>query len=65
MNICADASNLNQSKAPYDLVKTMRASILVLGPLVARLGHAEVSLPGGCAIAVSYTHLTLPTICSV
>ena len=50
MNICADASNLNQSKAPYDLVKTMRASILVLGPLVARLGHAEVSLPGGCAI---------------
>lgn len=50
MNICADASKLNQSKAPYDLVKTMRASILVLGPLVARLGHAEVSLPGGCAI---------------
>ena len=50
MRICADASKLNQSKAPYDLVKTMRASILVLGPLVARLGHAEVSLPGGCAI---------------
>ncbi|MGB6336379.1 MAG: UDP-N-acetylglucosamine 1-carboxyvinyltransferase, partial [Thermoanaerobaculia bacterium] len=36
--------------APYELVKTMRASILVLGPLVARLGHARVSLPGGCAI---------------
>ena len=36
--------------APYDLVKTMRASILVLGPLVARYGQAEVSLPGGCAI---------------
>jgi len=50
MNIRADASGLNQSRAPYDLVKTMRASILVLGPLVARLGHAEVSLPGGCAI---------------
>lgn len=50
MKICADASKLNQSKAPYDLVKTMRASILVLGPLLARLGHAEVSLPGGCAI---------------
>lgn len=50
MKICADASKLSQSKAPYDLVKTMRASILVLGPLVARLGHAEVSLPGGCAI---------------
>ncbi|MFT6047727.1 MAG: UDP-N-acetylglucosamine 1-carboxyvinyltransferase [Arenicella sp.] len=50
MNICADASGLNQTRAPYDLVKTMRASILVLGPLLARMGHAEVSLPGGCAI---------------
>lgn len=50
MNISADASGLNQVRAPYDLVKTMRASILVLGPLVARMGHAEVSLPGGCAI---------------
>lgn len=50
MNICADASGLNQIRAPYDLVKTMRASILVLGPLLARMGHAEVSLPGGCAI---------------
>src|SRR5690606_21311206 len=37
-------------EAPYDLVKTMRASILVLGPLVARFGEARVSLPGGCAI---------------
>ena len=36
--------------APYELVKTMRASILVLGPLLAKFGHAEVSLPGGCAI---------------
>ena len=36
--------------APYELVKTMRASILVLGPLVARFGQARVSLPGGCAI---------------
>lgn len=50
MNICADASAINQVRAPYDLVKTMRASILVLGPLLARMGHAEVSLPGGCAI---------------
>ena len=50
MNICADASDLNQVRAPYDLVKTTRASILVLGPLVARMGRAEVSLPGGCAI---------------
>src|SRR5215813_7999619 len=38
--------------APYDLVKTMRASVLVLGPLLARYGHARVSLPGGCAIGV-------------
>ncbi|MCL4132593.1 UNVERIFIED_CONTAM: hypothetical protein GTU68_039847 [Idotea baltica] len=43
-------SFVNQTRAPYDLVKTMRASILVLGPLLARMGHAEVSLPGGCAI---------------
>ncbi len=50
MNIAADASGLNQIRAPYDLVKTMRASILVLGPLLARMGEAEVSLPGGCAI---------------
>ena len=50
MNVCADAANVNQTRAPYDLVKTMRASILVLGPLLARMGHAEVSLPGGCAI---------------
>lgn len=44
------ADKVNNFKAPYELVKTMRASILVLGPLLARFGHAEVSLPGGCAI---------------
>ncbi len=44
------ADNLTCSEAPYNLVKTMRASILVLGPLLARLGRARVSLPGGCAI---------------
>ncbi len=42
--------NINNTKATYDIVKTMRASILVLGPLLARFGHCEVSLPGGCAI---------------
>ena len=42
--------NINQWEAPYDMVKTMRAAILVLGPLVARFGEAKVSLPGGCAI---------------
>lgn len=45
-----DPSEINNIEAPYDLVKTMRASVLVLGPLVARLGRARVSLPGGCAI---------------
>src|SRR5882724_6410390 len=45
-----DATDLPRPEAPYELVKTMRASVLVLGPLVARLGRARVSLPGGCAI---------------
>lgn len=44
------ASNVHNLSAPYELVKTMRASILVLGPMVARFGEAKVSLPGGCAI---------------
>lgn len=46
----ADTSTLSNQFAPYELVKTMRASILVLGPLLARYGNAQVSLPGGCAI---------------
>ncbi len=50
MVIEADASAVSSVRAPYELVKTMRASILVLGPLLARFGEAEVSLPGGCAI---------------
>ena len=50
MSIEADASTLENTFAPYELVKTMRASILVLGPLLARFGSADVSLPGGCAI---------------
>jgi len=45
-----DPRSVNSHVAPYDLVKTMRASVLVLGPLLARFGDAEVSLPGGCAI---------------
>jgi len=44
------AATLNNPEAPYELVKTMRASVLALGPLLARFGHAKVSLPGGCAI---------------
>jgi UDP-N-acetylglucosamine 1-carboxyvinyltransferase len=45
-----NAGGLNNPEAPYELVKTMRASVLALGPLLARFGHAKVSLPGGCAI---------------
>lgn len=50
LNICVDPRNINNYTAPYELVKTMRASILVLGPLLAKFGEAKVSLPGGCAI---------------
>lgn len=50
MNITVDPRTMDVFYAPYELVKTMRASILVLGPLVAKYGQAEVSLPGGCAI---------------
>jgi len=50
MHIEVDTAGIKHFSAPYELVKTMRASILVLGPLVARFGEAEVSLPGGCAI---------------
>ena len=50
LSIEVDSSTIESYVAPYHLVKTMRSSILVLGPLLARFGHAEVSLPGGCAI---------------
>ncbi|WP_236200817.1 UDP-N-acetylglucosamine 1-carboxyvinyltransferase [Pseudomonas pseudonitroreducens] len=50
LNVEVDASTIKTLVAPYELVKTMRASILVLGPMVARFGEAEVALPGGCAI---------------
>jgi UDP-N-acetylglucosamine 1-carboxyvinyltransferase len=59
MNVEIDASTIQEFIAPYDLVKTMRASILVLGPLLARFGHAEVSLPGGCAIGSRPVNLHL------
>jgi len=49
-NMYIDSSGVNNYEAPYDLVKTMRASVLVLGPLTARFGKSRVSLPGGCAI---------------
>ncbi|MEJ2201382.1 MAG: UDP-N-acetylglucosamine 1-carboxyvinyltransferase [Desulfuromonadaceae bacterium] len=54
-----DATAIASVEAPYDLVRTMRASVLVLGPLLARLGHARVSLPGGCAIGARPINLHL------
>jgi UDP-N-acetylglucosamine 1-carboxyvinyltransferase len=53
------ANGYSRHVAAYELVKTMRASVLVLGPLVARLGKAKVSLPGGCAIGARPIHLHL------
>jgi UDP-N-acetylglucosamine 1-carboxyvinyltransferase len=57
-----DASTLNSHEATYDLVKTMRASIFVLGPLLARLKKAKVSLPGGCAIGTRPIDLHLTNL---
>lgn len=57
--IIVDASKLNNTEASYDLVRTMRASVMVLGPLLARLGKAKVSLPGGCAIGARPINLHL------
>lgn len=64
VNSLDDCCKINTKKiqsveAPYDLVKTMRASVLVLGPLLARFGHARVSLPGGCAIGARPINLHL------
>jgi UDP-N-acetylglucosamine 1-carboxyvinyltransferase len=58
-HIVIDSTALSNPEAPYDLVRTMRASVLVLGPLVARMGKARVSLPGGCAIGARPINLHL------
>jgi UDP-N-acetylglucosamine 1-carboxyvinyltransferase len=57
--LVVDTSSIDRFAAPYDLVKTMRASFLVLGPLLARYGQARVSLPGGCAIGARPVNLHL------
>ena len=57
MSVEIHANTIKHFHAPYELVKTMRASILVLGPLVAHFGEAEVSLPGGCAIGTRPVNL--------
>ena len=62
MNFEIDTSNLNNHTARYELVKTMRASVLVLGPLLAKFGQAEVALPGGCAIGSRPVNLHLESM---
>lgn len=59
LNVQVDGNGVSERRAPYELVKTMRASILVLGPLLARFGEADVSLPGGCAIGTRPVNLHL------
>lgn len=58
-DVLIDSTGLTNPEAPYDLVRTMRASVLVLGPLAARMGKARVSLPGGCAIGARPINLHL------
>lgn len=65
MNVQIDSSQMNEFVAPYDLVKTMRASILVLGPMLTRFGKADVSLPGGCAIGTRPVDLHLKALKSM
>ncbi len=62
MNVQVDANHVNELVAPYELVKTMRASILVLGPMLSRFGKADVSLPGGCAIGTRPVDLHLKAL---
>lgn len=62
LNVQVDANNVNELVAPYELVKTMRASILVLGPMLSRFGQADVSLPGGCAIGTRPVDLHLKAL---
>jgi UDP-N-acetylglucosamine 1-carboxyvinyltransferase len=60
-----NTDDLSNHRAPYDLVKTMRASILLLGPLLARYGRAEISLPGGCAIGARPVNLHLKALAAM
>src|SRR6201998_3250612 len=61
-DITIQAEKISDAEAPYELVRTMRASILTLGPLVGRLGYARVSLPGGCAIGARPVDLHLKAL---
>ena len=62
LSIEVNTANVNQYSAPYELVRTMRASILVLGPLLAKYGQAKVSLPGGCAIGTRPVNLHIEAL---
>ncbi len=63
--LLVNTGNLTDDEAPYELVKTMRASILLLGPLLARLGRARISLPGGCAIGARPVNLHLKALAAM
>jgi len=63
--LIVDTTGLRASEAPYELVRTMRASILLLGPLLARLGRAKISLPGGCAIGARPVNLHLKALAAM
>jgi len=64
-SLFVNSDNINEYEASYDLVKTMRASILLLGPLLARLGRARISLPGGCAIGARPVNLHLKALAAM
>ena len=63
--LCVNSDNLREHEASYNLVKTMRASILLLGPLLARLGKARISMPGGCAIGARPVNLHLKALAAM
>ena len=63
--LSVNTDRIAECEAPYDLVKTMRASILLLGPLLARLGKARISLPGGCAIGARPVNLHLKALAAM
>ncbi len=63
--LSVNSENIKKYEASYDLVKTMRASILILGPLLARLGKAKISLPGGCAIGARPINLHLKALAAM
>ena len=64
-SVTLDAGPARNIEAPYDIVRRMRATILVLGPLLARFGHARVSLPGGCAIGARPVDLHIKALATL